>query len=432
MTSTGNTYEPKKIQSSLITNPNLTMTNRCTLIKLAQPMNLVAYSGFPPHMLSMGKYQKSSISRSNTLPCDAKHDITNSSNISSSGRSYSNHAGLNGEQLSKTNLYIRGLRPDMNDKDLVALCQPYGKIISTKAIIDQSTGKCKGYGFVDYDNEKAAETAVKALQSNGIQAQMAKQQEQDSTNLYIANLPENFSEADLEQLFVSSGGIVSTRILRDQSGKSRGVGFARMESKECCEKAIQNFNGKILTGHKDPLTVKFADGGSKRRLHHYQSNKQWTDHQEATVPNTFEHITGVAGMAPTGLAQFTTVPRFVASPAFGGIPIHPQTGWVGPCHQGFIMQAPFATMLPGGIHTAAPSIDPSLLATQMGNLHLGPAPAFLPATAAVQPNTYMHFAYPTAQPLQPMTIEDMTCDPAYPPPGAYHPQPPLPVQMLSK
>lgn len=63
--------------------------------------------------------------QSNTLPCDAKHDITNSSNISSSGRSYSNHAGLNGEQLSKTNLYIRGLRPDMNDKDLVALCQPW-------------------------------------------------------------------------------------------------------------------------------------------------------------------------------------------------------------------------------------------------------------------------------------------------------------------
>lgn len=31
-----------------------------------------------------------------------------------------------------------------------------------------------GYGFVDYDNVQAAETAIKALQAAGIQAQMAK------------------------------------------------------------------------------------------------------------------------------------------------------------------------------------------------------------------------------------------------------------------
>jgi len=31
-----------------------------------------------------------------------------------------------------------------------------------------------GYGFVDYESEKSAETALKALQSTGIQAQMAK------------------------------------------------------------------------------------------------------------------------------------------------------------------------------------------------------------------------------------------------------------------
>jgi RNA recognition motif. (a.k.a. RRM, RBD, or RNP domain) len=31
-----------------------------------------------------------------------------------------------------------------------------------------------GYGFVDYDSVQAAEAAIKALQSTGIQAQMAK------------------------------------------------------------------------------------------------------------------------------------------------------------------------------------------------------------------------------------------------------------------
>ena len=38
-----------------------------------------------------------------------------------------------------------------------------------------------------------------------------------------------------------------------------------MESKEKCEQIIQMFNGKALTGAKDPLLVKFADGGNKKK-----------------------------------------------------------------------------------------------------------------------------------------------------------------------
>lgn len=169
------------------------------------------------------------------------------------------------EQLSKTNLYIRGLNPNTTDKDLVNLCTPYGKIISTKAIVDQTTNKCKGYGFVDFETNQAAEVAVQALQAQGIQAQMAKQQEQDPTNLYIANLPLYFSEQNLENMLKDYGTVISTRILRKPDGVSRGVGFARMESKEKCEQVINGFNGKILPGCTEPLLAKFADGGNKKK-----------------------------------------------------------------------------------------------------------------------------------------------------------------------
>lgn len=38
-----------------------------------------------------------------------------------------------------------------------------------------------------------------------------------------------------------------------------------MESREKCEQIIQIFNGTLLAGAKDPLLVKFADGGSKKK-----------------------------------------------------------------------------------------------------------------------------------------------------------------------
>ncbi|TRY54307.1 hypothetical protein DNTS_021286 [Danionella cerebrum] len=160
--------------------------------------------------------------------------------------SSSSGSSSSGDQLSKTNLYIRGLHPGTTDQDLVKLCQPYGKIVSTKAILDKTTNKCKGYGFVDFDSSSSAQKAVTALKAGGVQAQMAKQQEQDPTNLYISNLPLSMDEQELESMLKPFSQVISTRILRDANGTSRGVGFARMESTEKCEAIIQHFNGKYI------------------------------------------------------------------------------------------------------------------------------------------------------------------------------------------
>jgi len=75
-----------------------------------------------------------------------------------------------------------------------------------------------------------------------------QQQEQDPTNLYFANLPLQMTESDLENMLLAYGPVTSTRILRDQYHVSRGVGFARMESKEKCEAIIKALSGKSVQG----------------------------------------------------------------------------------------------------------------------------------------------------------------------------------------
>ena len=56
------------------------------------------------------------------------------------------------------------------------------------------------------------------------------------------------SEVDLEVMFSAYGKVVSTRVLRDPHGTSRGVGFARMDTMETCDAIINAFNGKYLNG----------------------------------------------------------------------------------------------------------------------------------------------------------------------------------------
>lgn len=213
-------------------------------------------------------YRKQPLVAPSSHPMAPPSPSTNSSANNSSSSS-SSTAGC--DQLSKTNLYIRGLSSSTTDHDLVKLCQPYGKIVSTKAILDKTTNKCKGYGFVDFDSPAAAQKAVAALKTTGIQAQMAKQQEQDPTNLYLSNLPMSMDEQELENMLKHFGNVISTRILRDSSGASRGVGFARMESTEKCDAVISHFNGKFIKTPpgvpvpSEPLLCKFADGGQKKR-----------------------------------------------------------------------------------------------------------------------------------------------------------------------
>ena len=87
------------------------------------------------------------------------------------------------------------------------------------------------------------------------QVGVLQQQEQDPTNLYIANLPHYMTENDLEQMFTRFGQVISTRILRDNNGISRGVGFCRMDSKDKCDQIIKAFNGTCLPGELGGETI---------------------------------------------------------------------------------------------------------------------------------------------------------------------------------
>lgn len=229
------------------------------------------------------------------------------------------------EKLSETNLYIRGLSADTTDLDLQKMCEKFGTIVSTKAIIDNETNKCKGYGFVDFESTDSARKAVEKLQADGKLVQMAKviatKQEEDPTNIYFSNLPDWIDDKALREMLEPYGDVVSTRILRHQStnqseGKSKGVGFARMHLKEQCEKIIEKFNGQPLTDPNDPakatvkpLLVKFADGGPKKKKNHQLNiSTQWTARRDE--------------MMETGLplVPFPMVPAYPANMSMASYP----------------------------------------------------------------------------------------------------------------
>lgn len=317
------------------------------------------------------------------------------------GHSMANgHLSGHGE-LSKTNLYIRGLSPNTKDEDLVELCKSFGKIVSTKAIIDPQTNLCKGYGFVDFDRFESADIAVQQLKAKGIQAQKAKQQEQDPTNLYLSNLPANFNEHDLEQMLLPFGQVISTRILRDNNGVSKGVGFARMESTEKCEHIINKLNGKYLSGgtnhSNDPLLCKFADGGPKKNKQHqkFMNGRNWGGGE---LPFPFDPAHNGMGVGPGRMMMQPYLP----GPGSQTYQLPGPPAWVG--HPQYVV--PHATT-PGTVISSVdpaamhlhPGVVPQLgqLTAQMTQLQLTPNATVSYGPNGVAPPYISHYSVAAAQ-----------------------------------
>ncbi|CAK9188319.1 unnamed protein product [Ilex paraguariensis] len=74
---------------------------------------------------------------------------------------------------SSTKLFVGGLSYDTNETVLKDAFGQHGEIIEVKVICNHTSGKSKGYGFVQYSSEFTANTALKEMDgqvslSNGI------------------------------------------------------------------------------------------------------------------------------------------------------------------------------------------------------------------------------------------------------------------------
>lgn len=199
-----------------------------------------------------------------------------------------------------TNVYIRGLPPDTTDASLVQICERFGEIATSKAIVDAQTNTCKGFGFACFVKEGDATLCIAGLIHYGYQVSFAKEsfstrlknlQDPQSTNLYLSNLPLSMHEKvkyphsvltwltdqDLEELF-QPYKVVSNRILRDSNNVSRGVGFARMCDRESAEAIIAKFDNTPVAGDGSGLSlqIRFADSPSQKRLKNQtQKRRLW-------------------------------------------------------------------------------------------------------------------------------------------------------------
>jgi len=61
------------------------------------------------------------------------------------------------------NIYVGNLVWDATQDDLYNLFQEHGKVTRAQVIMDRETGRSRGFGFVEMENDAESETAINAL-----------------------------------------------------------------------------------------------------------------------------------------------------------------------------------------------------------------------------------------------------------------------------
>eukprot|EP00249_Psilotum_nudum_P023758 c28976_g1_i2 orf=470-2386(+) len=154
------------------------------------------------------------------------------------------------------NIFIKNLDKTIDNKALHDTFSAFGPILSCKVATD-SSGQSKGYGFVQFEQEEAAQSAIENVNGMLINDKQVfvgpfiRRQERELAsagskfnNVYVKNLGESTTDEELREVFGQFGPITSAVVMRDAEGKSKCFGFVNYENADDAAKAVDDLNGK--------------------------------------------------------------------------------------------------------------------------------------------------------------------------------------------
>jgi cold-inducible RNA-binding protein len=68
-----------------------------------------------------------------------------------------------------TKLFVGSLPWAINDQGLEDLFKEFGEVSSAKVIMDRESGRSKGFGFVEFEDDNAAKEAMNKLNGSDMQ-----------------------------------------------------------------------------------------------------------------------------------------------------------------------------------------------------------------------------------------------------------------------
>jgi polyadenylate-binding protein len=159
------------------------------------------------------------------------------------------------------NIFIKNLDKSIDNKELHDTFAQFGNITSAK-IMSDGVGSSKGFGFVQFDSEEAAQKAIEKVHGKLLRDKVVyvapfvrrsdRSADKDGkfSNIYVKNIPEDVEDEELKKLFETVGETTSVAIMRDEEGKRKGFGFINYDDPDAAFAAVDSYDGHAIREEK--------------------------------------------------------------------------------------------------------------------------------------------------------------------------------------
>ncbi|KAF9765045.1 Polyadenylate-binding protein, cytoplasmic and nuclear [Nosema granulosis] len=177
----------------------------------------------------------------------------------------------NRKSNSASMVYVGELSSKTLDSDLFRIFSSIGEVVRIKLI--KRNEPQPSFAFVTFANEGDAERAVKEynqfnLHKKNIRVAHVFEDPKDDANIFVKNLPANFTTKDLMDTFNMFGKIISAKIATYPCGKSKNYGFVQFEKKKSAKLAIKHCSGVKIDGCE--VIVELYNQGARKRAEEQQ------------------------------------------------------------------------------------------------------------------------------------------------------------------
>jgi len=172
------------------------------------------------------------------------------------------------------NVFIKNLDRSIDNKAMYDTFSAFGNILSCK-VATEDDGTSKGYGFVHFETEEAANNSIKkvngmllhekkvfvgAFVSRKEREKVVGEKMKQFTNVYVKNFGDNLPEEKLEEVFSKFGKITSYKLVKDGASdedggsgeegikRNKGFGFVSFQDSDSAQKAVEELNGTEMFG----------------------------------------------------------------------------------------------------------------------------------------------------------------------------------------
>jgi polyadenylate-binding protein len=162
------------------------------------------------------------------------------------------------------NVFIKNLDKTIDNKALYDTFSTFGNILSCKIMTDENNVS-RGYGFVHFETNEAAENAIKNVNNmllndkkvyvgrfmtRNQRSELLGSSNKRFTNVYVKNFGDNMDDDKLKEMFEKYGEITSAVVAKDLDGKSKGHGFVNFKDAIAAEHAVKELNDSDYNGKK--------------------------------------------------------------------------------------------------------------------------------------------------------------------------------------